>query len=46
MTTRTLADPTVQRAAAFVADARDDALAVTLVGDCAVTVEGRTERSL
>jgi RecB family endonuclease NucS len=46
VTTRTLADPTAQRAAAFVVDARDDALAVTLVGDCAVIVEGRSGRLL
>ncbi|MFB6268386.1 MAG: endonuclease NucS [Halobacterium sp.] len=46
MTTRTLADPDAGQAAAFLADARSDALAVALVGDCQATFEGRGERSL
>ena len=46
MTTRTLADPDASQAAAFVADARSDALAVTLLGSCKTTFEGRAERSL
>ncbi|WP_336035002.1 endonuclease NucS [Halobacterium yunchengense] len=44
--TRTLADPDAEAAAAFVADARADGLAVALVGDCAASFEGRAARSL
>jgi RecB family endonuclease NucS len=46
MPTRTLVDPSAERAAAFLADARADGLAVTLVGDCAAAFDGRAERSL
>jgi RecB family endonuclease NucS len=46
VTTRTLADTEPDAAAAFVAAARSDGLAVTLVGDCETTFEGRAERSL
>lgn len=44
--TRTLADPTAERVAAFVADAREAALAVTLVGECTAAFDGRAERTL
>ena len=46
MTTRTLTDPGAERVAAFVADARSDGLAVSLVGACETVFEGRAERAL
>ena len=46
MRTVTLADPDPESAAAFVADARSDDLAVSLVGVCATTFEGCAERAL
>ena len=44
--TRALSTPDAARAASFAADARSDGLAVSLVGECATTFEGRAERSL
>ncbi len=44
--TRALSTPDADRAAAFAADARSDGLAVSLVGECVTTFEGRAERSL
>ncbi|WP_232687091.1 endonuclease NucS [Halobacterium zhouii] len=44
--TRTLTAPDADRAAAFVSDARSDGLAVSLVGICGTSFEGRTERAL
>jgi len=44
--TRALSSPDLDRAAAFASDARGDGLAVSLVGECATTFEGRAERSL
>ncbi|AHG03007.1 endonuclease [Halobacterium sp. DL1] len=43
---RTVTDPDPETAAAFVADASSDGLAVSLVGRCATTFEGRAERAL
>ncbi|MFC3478278.1 endonuclease NucS [Halobacterium litoreum] len=46
MTTDALDAPDAADAAAFVADARNADLAVSLVGDCAAAFEGRTERDV
>ena len=43
---RTVTDPSPERAAAFVIDARSDDLAVSLVGSLTAEFEGRAERAL